>query len=242
MPSMSRSWLLCAAFSALAASSAQAADFNSTGLLNQAEFRAFSEDIASAVAYRGMIPSEGLGITGFDIGLSAGASRMRHTDVLGKAAGGAATARDQPVVALRAVKGLPLDIDIGVVRMALVRTNLEATGGELRWAFIGGSTLAPAVALRLSTMTTSGVPGLNLRTHGADLSISKGFALFTPYAGAGVVEVRSSLTGTVIKDENYRLNKVFAGLNIALTPLAIVIEGDKTGEVSSYGIKLAVRW
>ena len=242
MRSPVRSRLPWAAIMALAAGSAQAVSFDAIGLLNQTEFRAFSEDIASAVAYRPMIPSEGLGITGFDIGVSVGATSVANRGVLSKAAGGATVDKQQPVVALRAVKGLPFDIDIGVVRMALSRTNVEATGGELRWAFIGGNALVPAVALRLSTMSTSGVPGLRLRTHGADLSLSKGFVLFTPYAGAGVVEVRSSLAGTVLKAENYRLNKVFAGVNIALTPLAIVVEGDKTGQATSYAVKLAVRW
>jgi hypothetical protein len=221
---------------------AMAADFNAVGLLTQTEFRAFSEDVASAVSYKPMIPSEGLGITGFDLGASASATEVAHRSVLSKAAGGASVPKAVPVAGLRAVKGLPWDIDIGVVSTTLPQTNVRATGGEVRWAFVGGSTLVPAVALRVSGMGLSGVPQLKLSTLGADLSISKGFALFTPYAGVGRVEVKSSAPGTALRAENYQLNKVFAGVNIALTPLALLIEADKTGEATSYGVKIAIRW
>ena len=224
------------------AASAQAADFNAIGLLNQSEFRAFSEDVASAVSYKGMIPSEGLGITGFDLGVNASATEVAHRATLSKAAGGASIPKAVPIVAVRAVKGLPFDIDIGVVSMSLPDTNARATGGELRWAFVGGNTVLPAVALRVSGTSLSGVSQLKMRTLSGDISISKGFAFLTPYAGVGSVEVKSSAPGTTLREENFRQSKVFAGLNIALTPLALVVEADRTGDATGYGIKLALRW
>lgn len=225
-----------------AASTAQAADFNAIGLLTQAEFRAFSEDVASAVSYKGMIPSEGLGITGFDLGVSASATEVAHRAVLSKAAGGASVPKAVPVVAVRAVKGLPFDIDIGAVQMSLPDTNVRATGGELRWAFVGGNTAVPAVALRISGTSLSGVPQMKMRTLSGDISISKGFAFLTPYAGVGTVEVKSSAPGTTLREENFRQSKAFVGVNIALVPLALVIEADRTGDATSYGVKLAIRW
>ena len=224
------------------AASAQAADFNAIGLLNQSEFRAFSEDVASAVSYKGMIPAEGLGLTGFDLGVSASATEVAHRATLSKAAGGASIPKAVPVVAVRAVKGLPFDIDIGVVSMSLPETNVRATGGELRWAFVGGNTVLPAVALRVSGTSLSGVQQLKMRTLSGDISISKGFAILTPYAGVGSVEVKSSAPGTTLREEKFRLSKAFVGLNIALTPLALVVEADRTGDATGYGIKLALRW
>ena len=224
------------------AASAQAADFNAIGLLNQSEFRAFSEDVASAVSYKGMIPAEGLGLTGFDLGVSASATEVAHRATLSKAAGGASIPKAVPVVAVRAVKGLPFDIDIGVVSMSLPETNVRATGGELRWAFVGGNTVLPAVALRVSGTSLSGVQQLKMRTLSGDISISKGFAFLTPYAGVGSVEVKSSAPGTTLREEKFRLSKAFVGMNIALTPLALVVEADRTGDATGYGIKLALRW
>ena len=43
----------------LASGAAHAAEFNALQLLNQAEFRALSEDVAAAISYKPMIPSEG---------------------------------------------------------------------------------------------------------------------------------------------------------------------------------------
>ena len=131
-----------------AVSTAQAADFNAIGLLTQSEFRLLAEDIGAAVSYKGMIPSEGLGITGFDLGVSVGATEVANRAALIKAAGGADIPKRVPLAGLRAVKGLPFDIDIGVVAMGLPDTNVRAAGGELRWAFIGGGAVLPAVALR----------------------------------------------------------------------------------------------
>jgi hypothetical protein len=225
-----------------AAPTAYAADFNAIGTLTQAEFRAFSEDLAAAVSYKGLIPSEGLGITGFDIGISATGTELVNRATLSKAAGGSSVPKVLPVGALRLVKGLPFDIDVGVVQMSVGDSNVRATGGELRWAFVGGSTVVPAVALRVSGSKVSGVPQLKMRSLGGDISISKGFAFLTPYAGVGAVETKSSAPGTGLREENVRQDKVFAGVNIALVPLALNIEADRTGDATSYGVKLAIRW
>jgi len=226
----------------LAAGAVQAADFNALRLLNQSEFRAFSEDVASAISYKGMIPAEGLGITGFDLGVRAGATEVSNRDVLRKAAGGASVPKAVPLVGVHAVKGLPFDIDVGLTLMTLPNTNIRATGGEVRWAFISGNTLLPAVAVRLSHVGLTGVDELKMRSTGVDLSISKGFLFATPYAGIGRVNVTSKAPGTTLENESFGQNKVFAGVNIAFVPMALALEVDKTGEATSYGVKLAIRW
>ncbi len=231
-----------AAVALAATASAHAADFNALQLLNQTEFRAFSEDVAAAISYKGMIPSEGLGITGFDLGVSAGVTEVANRDVLKKAAGGASVPKAVPLAGVRVLKGLPWDIDVGVTLLTLPGTNVRATGGELRWAFVGGNTLLPALAVRVSGMQLSGVNELKMRSTGVDLSISKGFLFATPYAGVGRVQVSSKAPGAGLRDESFGQNKVFAGVNLAFVPLALVLEVDKTGEATSYGAKLAIRW
>lgn len=233
---------IVAALALAAAGAANAADFNALKLLNQTEFRAFSEDVASAISYKGMIPAEGLGITGFDLGVRATATEVSNRDVLIKAANGASVPKAVPTVGLHAVKGLPFDIDVGLTLMTLPGTNVRATGGEVRWAFVGGNTLLPALAVRLSTVGLSGVDDLKMRSTGVDLSISKGFLFATPYAGVGRVQVSSKAPGAGLKDESFGQNKVFAGVNIAFVPLALGLEVDKTGDATSYGVKLAIRW
>jgi hypothetical protein len=87
------------------------------------------------------------------------------------------------------------------------------------------------------------VDQLKLNTTGLDISISKGFAMFTPYAGIGKVWVRSKPDiGIPLLEEDFDLNKVFVGVNMNLTVINIAIEGDKTGAATSYGIKFGWRF
>jgi hypothetical protein len=233
----------CAAAVLLAtAAAAHGADFNALKLLNQAEFRAFSEDVGAAVSYKGMVPAESLGIIGFDMGLSAGVTEVAHREVLSKAAGGASVPKAVPLAGVHVLKGVSFDVDLGITYLTLPGTNVRATGGEVRWAFIAGSALVPAVAVRLSTMKLSGVDELQMRAHGADISVSKGFLFGTPYAGIGRVKVISKAPGTALANESFNQNKVFAGVNIALVPLALVLEVDKTGGATTFGAKIAIRW
>lgn len=230
------------ALALLAAGGARAADFNAIGALNQAEFLAFSKDVAAAVSYKGITPTEALGITGFDLGVAAFATQVASRDVLRKAAGGASIPKYLPTAALKAVKGLPFGIDVGVTLATLPGTNIRSTGGELRWAFVEGGTVFPAVGVRLAVSNLSGVDQLKLRTQSADVSISKGFTFLTPYAGIGTVRTKSSAPGTSLASESFSQTKTFVGVNMALGLMSLAVEADKTGDSAGYGAKLAIRF
>jgi hypothetical protein len=101
----------------------------------------------------------------------------------------------------------------------------------------------PAVALRASVSKLSGVDQLGLRTTGLDVSVSKGFALLTPYAGVGTVRVKSDpAAGTGLTAESASLTKVFAGLNLNFGLTNLALETDKTGDATSYGVKFGFRF
>jgi hypothetical protein len=244
MPStLTRSGLASlAALAGLAASGAHAADFNAIGALNQTEFRALSKDLAAATSFKGLVPAEGLGITGFDIGVALGATSVSSREVLVKAAGGSDIPKAVPYASVRAVKGLPFDIDIGAAVTTLPGTNARAIGGELRWAFVGGDMVLPAVAVRLSASQLQGVDQLKIKNAGAELMISKGILFATPYAGIGTVQSKASAPGTSLAAEKMNLSKVFAGVNLAFIPFSINIEADKTGSATSIGAKFGVRF
>ncbi|MEY2685965.1 MAG: hypothetical protein RL375_163 [Pseudomonadota bacterium] len=232
---------LCATFATTGL--AHAADVNSINTLTQQQFRLLSEDLGSALSYKPMVPSEGLGITGFDIGIAAGNTRIKNSAAFNAATSGSSTPKNLPLASVRAHKGLPFDVDLGLSISSLPTTNIRSTGGELRWAFVPGSTVMPALAVRVSGTFLSGVDNLKLRTTGVDLSISKGFAMFTPYAGFGQVAVKS--TGTIAGGsvtEKFNQSKVFAGMNVNFGLFNMALETDKTGEDTSYGLKLGLRF
>jgi hypothetical protein len=146
------------------------------------------------------------------------------------------------VASLRGHVGLPFNIDIGASYAQVPDTNIEFWGGELRWAFLEGSTTLPAVALRGSYTGTTGIDQLKLTTAAADISISKGIAMFTPYAGIGQVWVKSEPQGVpVLQEESFSQTKFYAGVNVFLG-VNLAFEIDSTGDIMSYGAKIGLRF
>lgn len=242
MPAARR--LLCLsplAAAALLPGVAQAADFDFS-TLTQSEFRQISEDMGAAFSFKPMIPSEPLGVTGFDIGIAVTGTELKHREVWDKV-----TNEDVPgtlpVPTLRITKGLPWNLDIGGFYGQAPSTDAKLFGGELRWSFVPGSTLVPAVAVRASYSQVSGVDQLKFHTTGIDVSISKGFAFATPYVGVGLVQVDSKVDSSGFSSsEDFTQHKVFAGVNLNFTVLNLLLEADQTGDATSYGVKLGWRF
>jgi len=223
---------------------AAAADINQIQTLTQDEFHRLSQDLGAALSYKPLTPAEPLGLFGFDLGVAATTTKIENPAVLQKV--GAGDISNVTVPSLRFNLGLPLSLDVGVMAGAAPGTNIQLYGAELRWAFVKGDTVMPAIALRASTTQLSGVDQLDFNTRGVDVSISKGFALFTPYGGIGKVWV----TGTPnvmpnpnnLSEESFTLNKAFVGLNMNFVLVNVALEGDKTGDATSYGVKLGFRF
>ena len=231
-----------AALALLAATTAHAADIVNVGALNQAEFRALSEDLGATVSYKPLVPAETLGLIGFDIGVALTGTSLEHRDVLSKAANGLSVPKTLPLVSARAVKGLPFNFDIGVALGAVPNSNVRTVGGELRWAFIDGGMVLPAIAVRGAINRLSGVDQLKVNTSSVDVSISKGFLMFTPYVGVGTVNIKTEAPGTTLAKESFNKSKVFAGINVNLGLLNLAAETDKTGDNTSYGLKAGFRF
>jgi len=225
------------------ASAAQAADLNTLQLLSQSEFRLLSEDLGAILSFKPMIPSEPLGLTGFDVGVGVSGTVLENRSVWEKAAGGSSVPSTVVVPSLRAHKGLPFDIDVGLSVSRVPTAGITVTGGELRWAPLAGNAVLPAIALRASMSAMSGVDQLKLRTLGFDVSVSKGFLFATPYAGLGTVNVRSKPEASSLKgDEDFNLAKVFAGVNLNFGLANLAFEADKTGKATSYSAKYGFRF
>ena len=99
------------------------------------------------------------------------------------------------------------------------------------------------MAVRGSYTTLQGVDRLDLDTKALDISISKGFALLTPYAGGGKVWVDSTPDSrTGLRPEDFSYSKYFVGLNVNFGLINIAMETDKTGDATSYSAKFGWRF
>ncbi len=213
--------------------------------LAQSQFEVLSEDLGSALAYRSVSPAEPLGITGFDIGVSITAVQLEGTQAWETAVGDSDFSSTLYVPKIHAVKGLPLGIDVGAFYTSVPSTNIKLWGAEVKYAIWEGGVVTPALSIRGSYTTLSGVDQLSFSTAGLDLSISKGFTLLTPYAGIGIQRVDSKPeadAAVVLDEETFTQNRLFAGMNINLGLLNTALELDKTGDASSYTLKFGFRF
>lgn len=223
---------------------AHAGDIDLTQLLGvQSDFRLLSEDLGASLSYKPVAPGEPLGLLGIDIGLEVTATDLQADRVYGRVTSDSTNYLLVPK--LHVHKGLPLRLNVDAFYSTVPDSNIELFGGALGFAILEGGVATPALTVRATATKLSGVDGLDLDTQGIELTISKGFALLTPYAGVGYVHVTSEPTGTVastLKKESFDLDKIYAGLNINLGLLNFALEADKTGDAPSYSGKVGFRF
>jgi hypothetical protein len=237
--------VLAAAALCVLAPLAQADDIDLTQLLGvQSDFRALSEDMGAALSYKAVAPGEPLGLLGIDIGLEVSATDLQGSNVYERVTDSNGT--DFLIVPkLHVHKGLPLRLNIDAFYSTVPDSNIELLGGALGFALLEGGVATPALAVRATASKLSGVDGLDLDTRGVELTISKGFAVLTPYAGIGRVEVTSKPKGTAalaLSRESFTLDKFYAGLNVNLGLVNLAFEADKTGDAGSYSAKFGLRF
>lgn len=209
----------------------------------QATFKALSEDLGAALSYKAITPAEPLGTVGFDIGLEATFTELNSIDKWGGAIG-ATDLSYLPLPKLHLHKGLPFSLDVGAVYSSVPGSNVSYWGGELRYSFVSGNLALPAIAVRGSYTSLVGVDDISLSTKGLELTVSKGFLMFTPYAGLGQVWIDSEpgAAFSPLTSESISATKMFLGLNLNMGLMNLAFEGDKTGESASYSAKLGFRF
>jgi hypothetical protein len=234
---------IVAAVLLLAASVPAYAEIDRLQTLSQSEFRELSEDLGAALSYKPLQPIEPLGVLGFDIGVAATGTKLKHPDLFQRATGNPDFPSTIVVPSVRASLGLPWNFDLSAMYSAVPKTGATLGGGALSWAFVSGDTWMPAIGIRASYTKVFGVDQLDFSTAGVDGSLSKGFGPFTPYIGAGKIWLASNpISTTGLQSEALSQTKVFGGIGIHISVVNFVVEYDKTGAVNSYGAKFGLRF
>lgn len=226
-----------------------AEDLDALQALGQSQFRLLSEDLGAALSYKALTPGEPLGVTGFDIGIEVTNTKLEHPEVFNSATTSSEEISDLPLPKLHVHKGLPFGFDVGAFYTEI--NNISLVGAEVHYAIVKGNTALPAIGIRATYTDLSGVDQLGMETIGGELTISKGFAMFTPYAGAGQVRVTSTPQGNAaapvpagagLREEKFTLDKYFVGVNANFGLLNLAVEGDQTGDATTYGLKIGLRF
>ncbi len=224
-------------------------DISFSSGMTQRLFQEFSDQLGVALSYKPVSPAEPYGITGFDIGVEISAVKIDDEYWRSAIKGG-----DVPGYAiipkLHVIKGLPFGIDIGAVYSQVPNSNIKYLGGEVKYAFMKGSALTPAVAVRGTYTQLFGVDQLDFKTYGLEATISKGVGFgikLTPYAGVGVNWFQSNPTGIAsapissgglgLSEENSTHPKVYAGARFTIMLLAMTGEVELNDVTPVYSLK-----
>jgi hypothetical protein len=219
---------------------ANAAGWGGLKNLSQSEFRDVAGDLGAAFSYKALSPGDPLGITGFDVGVEAGLSKVQAARAFDKATGWNASFLS--VTRLHAHKGLPFDFDVGFSLARVPGLDASLTGAEVRWAPLDGSMLLPALSVRGTYSRLAGVNELDFRAYGLEAALSKGILIFKPYLGLGYVRSKSSPSVGGLDEVSLGQSKRFAGVNINLGLVNYAVELDRTGETMTYGLKAGLRF
>ena len=206
--------------------------------LQQSEFNTLIEELGTAVSYNPLSPAEPLGITGFEAGIAVTMVNI-DDNIWSKAVSDADAPSMLPVPRLMIRKGLPFGVDVGLAYTKVPGSNVKIIGGEIRKAILEGSAATPAVTILGHTSNLSGVDDVDISTYGIDVGISKGFTIFTPYAGIGQVWINGSENaGLGLADHDTSETRSYAGLRVGFMPLLNLVAQADFSVVNSYSLRL----
>lgn len=209
--------------------------------LDQGQFEDLAENLGAATHYKGVTPAEGLGIIGFDVGVGLANTDIDET-LFDQASDGSFDGSGFNLARLHVHKGLPFGLDIGASVASGIDNDVRVLGAELRYSIVSGGVVSPSLGIRASYSQVAGIDDLDVNNAALELTVSKGFLMLTPYAGIGIVRTTADADEQFgLEEESVDLEKLYLGLTINLG-LAITLEADQTGDITSYSAKAGIRF
>lgn len=249
---MKKTLLLAVLLVVVSAGNIFAQDIVFTSGLTQDQFKNLSKQLGALLGYRNLAPAEPLGITGFDIAVEGSAMEINSDSSYWQAAFGNDAPDYLGYARLRARKGLPFGIDIGGMYAYVPDSNIEAYGFELSKAILEGGVVMPALGVRGTYSKLNGLDELDMETIGVDATLSKGFAIITPYVGGGWLWIDSKAKGALgagtlpgvgvvpLSDEKVSIPRGFVGMKLTFFPLLSLTAEAEYAERPIYSLKLAL--
>lgn len=203
----------------------------------EADFREFHRSFATAAYHYPRHGAAPLGLVGFDVYADVAVSpdfddRALEDDLPGDF---------MSVVRVGGRKGLPGGIDLGVAYGRALGVDMELVSADLQWAILKGGVLSPALSLRLTGTQTLDADRYDLEQYGAELYLSKGFTVLTPFIGAGLVRSEGSFEsglGQTFEDED-TAEVFYGGVTLNLLLPKITVEVEKAEDTVQGAVRIA---
>ncbi len=220
-----------------------AAAWQVRGDATQPQFEAFARRFAvvsHSFPRHGAAP---LGITGFDVYADVAYDGEFGDDELASGAVRGGLPDDAMVITrIGARKGLPGGFDLGASVGEALDGDLRLVSADVQWAILKGGPLKPALSLRISGTETQSGGAFTHRALGAEVLASKGFAILTPYVGAGVIASRAKLDrprGLARFEDEHTQTVVFVGATLNLLLPKFTAEVERSEDTTQYALRVA---
>jgi hypothetical protein len=196
----------------------------------QGDFEAFNRRFSSDAYFYPRHSASPLGLLGFEVYADAtyddafDDQSFNATAVNGSYTGGFLS-----VGRVGVRKGLPGGVDLGVAYGKTLNGDLKMVSAELQYAILHGGLLEPALSVRITGTRTVNVTAYDLNQYGADVLLSKGFTVLTPYVGVGFIRGKGRLDRGILPsfDDTETHAVAFAGVTLNLLLPKINFEVEK---------------
>jgi hypothetical protein len=212
------------------------ASFSVSPHATRGDFEAFHRRFSSDAYFYPRHSAAPLGLIGFEVYADAtyedkfDDQSFNQTAVDGDYTGGFLS-----VARVGARKGLPGGIDVGLAYGKTLNGDVKLISAELQYAILHGGLLEPALSVRVTGTRTVDATAYELNQYGADVLLSKGFTVLTPYIGVGFIRSRGrlgrGLLGTFEDTETQGV--AFAGVTLNLLLPKINFEVEKGDAVQA---------
>jgi hypothetical protein len=219
-----------------------AASWEVNGDATPEDFRAFHRRFSSDAYFYPRHGAAPLGLVGFEAYVDATYDKgfddesFNTTAVTGDYTGGFLS-----IARVGVRKGLPGGIDLGLSYGKALGGDVKLLSAEIQYAIAKGGLVSPALSIRVTGTRTLDAKAYDLDQYGAEVLLSKGFTVVTPYVGVGVVYSRGSLEsplGFTLKETTTR-PVIYAGATLSLLVPKIHIEVEK-GEALQAAVRVGI--
>jgi hypothetical protein len=207
----------------------------------EGDFRDFHRRFSAAAYHYPRHGASPLGLVGFDVYADAAVDREFDDEPFAETVIDGDLNGDLLAFArVGARKGLPGGIDLGVAYGRALGGDIDLVSADLQWAIVEGGPATPALGLRLTGSRTVNAEAYELDQYGAEVLVSKGFAILTPYVGGGVVHSKGTLTSDTRTFEDTHTRGIFYGgltLNLLLPKITVEVE---KAEVVQWSARISI--
>jgi hypothetical protein len=226
-------------FGVLATAPAQAS-FSVSPRATRGDFEAFHRRFSSDAYFYPRHSAAPLGLIGFEVYADAtyedkfDDQSFNRTAVDGDYTGGFLS-----VARVGARKGLPGGVDLGLAYGKTLNGDVKLISAEIQYAILHGGLLEPALSVRVTGTRTVNAAAYELNQYGADVLLSKGFTVLTPYIGVGFIRSQGKLSRGLLGtfEDTETQGVAFAGVTLNLLLPKINFEVEK-GEAVQAAVRV----